>query len=216
MTQTTRNRGLIRMALMGTAFVGLTVVLVVFQPGSPRHAANKFDQEPSVTRVATSALNDVVSASGAENRAVTPDAVIPAASTASDAVEAEQPNSMRDLTFGAISNLKSATTGTTPPPGQPGSLLHSVVQRSIGTTPTAPPQTRPAEPVVATAPVQAVPQPVPATVSYIVKPGDTLVGIARALYGDVNMASTIFLRNTDVMSRPDSLQAGMVLALPAN
>ena len=203
------------MALMGTAFVGLTVVLVVFQPGSPRHAANSADQGPSVTRVASTALNGGVAASGvdtlSESRAAEASAVIPAASAV---VGAKQPASVRDLTYGAISNLKSATAGATPAPGQPGSVLHSVVQRSIATSPTEGPLPRGVEPVAAKAPVEAVSQAHPRTVEYLVKPGDTLVSIARTLYGDVNMAPAIYLQNVDVMSRPDSLRAGMVLALP--
>lgn len=189
MTEPNRKRGLIRMALMGTAFVGLTAVLIVFQPGSPRHALQLAEPEASVTRVAPAGLETVTAAPA------------PAAT--------DQTASMRDLTNTAISNLRSAT-GTAaaapapaPAPGQPGSLLYSVVQRSMGGT--AQPGL-PSPEVTRTAAAPAA--------TYLVEPGDTLVGIARKLYGDVNMASEIFLLNTAVMPRPDSLRAGMVLALP--
>jgi nucleoid-associated protein YgaU len=204
------------MALMGAAFVGLTIVLIVFQPGSPRNAATSISLEPSVTRTA-SALEEVVSASATdarpEPRAV---AATPVAAASDRGVAGpEQPASMRDLTFGAISNLKTATTGATPAPGQPGSLLYSVVKRSMGLAEA--PDARPVATtpyVVASPPAPSGPRPDAAAVSYFVKPGDTLVSIARTLYGDVNMASAIFQKNTDVMTRPDSLRAGMVLALP--
>lgn len=186
MTEPNRKRGLIRMALMGTAFVGLTAVLIVFQPGSPRHALQVAEPEASVTRVAPAGLETVTAAPA------------PAAT--------DQTASMRDLTNTAISNLRTATGTTTaaaPAPGQPGSLLYSVVQRSMGGT--AQPGL-PSPEVTRTAAAPAA--------TYLVEPGDTLVGIARKLYGDVNMASEIFLLNTAVMPRPDSLRAGMVLALP--
>lgn len=54
MTQSSNSAGYIRMALMGTAFIALTIVLIVFQPGSPRNTQSSFEPEaPSaVTRVA--------------------------------------------------------------------------------------------------------------------------------------------------------------------
>lgn len=182
MSDTPRNSGLIRMVLMGTAFIGLTVVLVVFQPGSPRHAALPPAPESSVTRDAPAPLEAVIVSGTAGATAMT-----------------QQPASVRDLTYGAISNLKSATSGATPAPGQPGSLLHGVVQRSLHTDPQS------TQPMATNA---------AASGTYIVQPGDTLVGIAKKLYGDVNMASEIFIRNTGIMPRPDSLRAGMSLDLP--
>lgn len=205
MTQSTRNRGLIRMALMGTAFVILTIVLIVFQPGSPRqHASDPAVTEPTVTRVMP-ALDNIAAV-----EPVSPERIAqhtPAVAPVS-APQNAQPNSVRDLTFAAIRNLKTATTGETPAPGDPGSLLHSVVQRSIGAAPV---------PTVTTPePVQAATRTTrqPTSGSYFVRPGDTLISIATEVYGDANMATELFESNKNIMSRPDSLQTGMVLALP--
>ncbi|MCK0150292.1 LysM peptidoglycan-binding domain-containing protein [Marivita sp. S6314] len=200
MKDTSRNSGLIRMALMATAFIALTIVLVVFQPGSPRQANTSVTEvETTVTRVAPPLDNVAsISADSAQTEART----APQRELATDTGPA-QPTTIRDMTFDAISNLKSATTGDAPAPGEPGSLLHSVVQRSIATT--AP-----------TSPAQPTTQNTVSATTYAVRPGDTLVSIARALYGDVNMASAIFMANTHVMARPDNLRPGMVLDLPAD
>lgn len=215
MTHSSRHAGLIRMALMGSAFIALTIVLIVFQPGSPRHAQSSFepDTSPTVTRVDPLAQPAVIAQ---------PVTVAPAAQAPASAVQSQiaipvqslgqtsgQPTNMRDMTFSAISNLKSVTTGETPAPGQPGSLLHSVVQRSIANGTPAP------TPVTRIEPVSTGTPRTPSTRSYFVRPGDTLLSIAIELYGDTSMSSKIFRQNTNVMSSPDSLKPGMVLKLPA-
>ena len=215
MTQTSKNAGLIRMALMGAAFIALTIVLIVFQPGSPRHAQNALEPESptTVTRVA-----DPLTAAPAveENIAVAKaPAPVPAAAPApqisATGQGADQQTNMRDMTFNAISNLKSVTTGEAPAPGQPGSLLYSVVQRSIANT--APTQS-PENPVTQIEPVSTNTPRFPTAVSYFVRPGDTLLSIAIELYGDKAMATEIFQENTSILSSPDSLKVGMVLKLP--
>lgn len=217
MTQTSKNAGLIRMALMGTAFIALTIFLVVFQPGSPRNAQSSFTlEEPTtVTRVA-----DPVTVAPTVNEplAVVPmpvqrTAPAPTAQITSSTQAPGQPTNMRDMTFSAISNLKSVTTGEAPAPGQPGSLLHSVVKRSIANG--APPQTTSPQ-VTEIKPVSTNAPRFPAAVSYFVRPGDTLLSIAIELYGDRSAANEIFQQNTNIMSSPDSLKPGMVLKLPSS
>lgn len=211
MTQTNRHKGLIRMAMMGTAFVGLTIVLIVFQPGSPRHQASlPAANEPSVTRVAP-ALDQM---SAPTSVATAQDSVVPApapnVARQTSASSGQDPKNVRDMTFAAISNLKSVTTGEAPAPGEPGSLLHSVVQRSIGTVPQT--TVAPVDPVqnASTRPIKR-----PNSGSYFVQPGDSLVSIAQEIYGDVSMAAALFEQNKGVMSRPDNLRVGMVLVLPS-
>ncbi|SHH47851.1 LysM peptidoglycan-binding domain-containing protein [Marivita hallyeonensis] len=198
-----RTTGLIRMGLMGAAFIALTIVLIVFQPGSPRKAAVTPVPESSVTRVAPAMDN--LAAPSMEDVGQKPPAIATDPVRAGDgsgvAIVHAEPSSVRDLTFGAISNLKSATTGEAPAPGEPGSFLHSVVQRSLtatASTPTgetvAPRQFR--------------------TASYFVRPGDTLISIAQEVYGNPEMASALFETNTDILPDPDMLRAGMVLSLP--
>lgn len=55
-----------------------------------------------------------------------------------------------------------------------------------------------------------------APVSYIVKAGDTLSGIARTQLGDVRRASEIQQLNRDVLPDPNKLRIGMALKLPAD
>ncbi|WP_292289155.1 LysM peptidoglycan-binding domain-containing protein [Marivita sp.] len=201
MTQTSKTTGLIRMALMGAAFIVLTVVLIVFQPGSPRTAQVLPDLETSVTRSAAP-LNAIEPVSEPAARNTT--ASRPSTTVVNNS--ADQPTNIRDLTFSAISSLKSVTTGEAPFPGQPGSLLHSVVQRSMAAGP--PPQLRDIETVRADVPRA------PSAGSYFVRPGDTLRSIAQELYGNAALSTEIFEANIGLLSRPDDIQPGMVLKLP--
>jgi nucleoid-associated protein YgaU len=47
-----------------------------------------------------------------------------------------------------------------------------------------------------------------------VRPGDTLLSIAKEVYDDTAMSSEIFRQNTNILTSPDSLKPGMVLKLP--
>lgn len=211
MTDTSKTSGLIRMALMGTAFIGLTVVLIVFQPGSPRNATfDAMDEPEVVTRDAAPVVNEPQEI---ETVAAPLPAPIPAPVRVVDAKPqaADQPTNMRDLTFSAISNLKSVTTGEAPAPGQPGSLLHSVVQRSIAKT--APP-TDATPTLTEITPVRTETAPPADDGTYLVRDGDTLLSIAKEVYGDTGMASEIYRGNVDIMASPDSLTPGMTLKLP--
>lgn len=218
---TSNSAGYIRMALMGTAFIALTIILIVFQPGSPRNAQTSF--EPEGSSIVTRGSDPLVIAPATE--IATPIVPSPAPAPAPTPVSApapmpriemtgqigENPTNMRDMTFSAISNLKSVTTGEAPAPGQPGSLLYSVVQRSIANGTTARPDASTVtqiEPVSTSTPNQQT------TRSYFVRPGDTLLSIAKEVYDDTTMSSEIFRQNTNILTSPDSLKPGMVLKLP--
>ena len=219
MTQTSRHAGLIRMALMGTAFIALTIVLIVFQPGSPRNAQSSFETDTSLTVTRADPLAQPAAITPPVTPVVQAPAPVAPAQIATPVQSAGQtsgqPTNMRDMTFSAISNLKSVTTGETPAPGQPGSLLHSVVQRSIANgTPAQAPAPTATRPVTRIEPVSTGTLRTPSTSSYFVRPGDTLLSISIALYGDTSMSSEIFRQNANIMSSPDSLKPGMVLTLP--
>lgn len=51
-------------------------------------------------------------------------------------------------------------------------------------------------------------------VEYVVRPGDTLTGIARSYYGSQGFDEFIFFNNRDVLDSPDELKVGMTLKLP--
>ncbi|WP_299787792.1 LysM peptidoglycan-binding domain-containing protein [uncultured Marivita sp.] len=207
MTDTSKTSGLIRMALMGTAFIGLTIVLIVFQPGSPRNATFEAMDEPEVV------TRDAAPLVSAPQETETVAAPIPAPVQVVDAKPqaADQPTNMRDMTFSAISNLKSVTTGEAPAPGQPGSLLHSVVQRSIAKTASS---TNATPTLTEITPVRTETAPPADDGTYLVRDGDTLLSIAKEVFGDTGMASEIYRGNVDIMASPDSLTPGMTLKLP--
>jgi len=50
--------------------------------------------------------------------------------------------------------------------------------------------------------------------TYVVKPGDSLSGIAKAVYGDWKHWKDIFEANKDKISNPDLIQVGWELRLP--
>jgi nucleoid-associated protein YgaU len=50
--------------------------------------------------------------------------------------------------------------------------------------------------------------------TYVVKPGDTLSGIAKQVYGDWKHWKDIFEANKDKISNPDLIQVGWELRLP--
>ncbi len=50
---------------------------------------------------------------------------------------------------------------------------------------------------------------------YTVKAGDTLGGIAKAVYGDVMKYQAIFDRNSDRLTNPNTIYEGQIIVLPA-
>lgn len=80
-----------------------------------------------------------------------------------------------------------------------------------------------AEPAAETAVTTGQPEQEPAaepvtsedkTVYYVVKPGDTLGGIARKFYKDASKYDLIYRANTDVIKNPNRLQLGVKLVIP--
>ncbi|MFW2541057.1 LysM peptidoglycan-binding domain-containing protein [Primorskyibacter sp. 2E107] len=199
---------MIRMVLFAVGFVAITIALVVFQPGSNR-AARLPDVPQPVTRaeptldaapspadpMARAVANGLGQATAAPARPNPPQPrIAPASTTAADLDD----QSLRRMTWETLSNLNQAT-GHEKAPGQPGSLLHTIVQRSLNETPTAPAQAEAAGEGL-----------------YVVQPGDSLVSIAERIYGDVNMTGPLFAANQTKLTRPDDLRPGQTLVLPAN
>lgn len=190
---------MIRLALMTIGFIAVTIALLVFQPGGNRRAGPDSVAGPAVTRSGPAPAAAPTSASVQFVPRMahdTPIQALPAQPPAASggAIDDE---SLRRMTWSTLSNLNTAT-GRESAPGQPGSLLYTIVRRSLDETPTG------------TAPSA---RPVPNNL-YVVQPGDSLVTIAERLYGDVNMTGPLFAANQDLLTRPDDLRAGQTLVLP--
>lgn len=191
---------MIRMVLFALGFVAITVTLIIVQPGAERRQAAAPVAEPAVTR-AQPVLTQPVPQQPVPSGGISPlglpaatDIVRPASAprvTAQSGPVDDQ--EMRRMTWQTLSSLNQAT-GRDSAPGQPGSLLHTIVQRSLGDVP-----------ATGGAPVPEV---------YVVQSGDSLVSIAEEIYGDVNMTGPLFAANTSILSRPDDLRAGQTLILP--
>lgn len=189
---------MIRMVLFALGFVAITISLVIVQPGANRRTADVPMENP-VTRAdpvlspMTETIRDVTTDLAQPEPAPAP--VVPAV-----AMPRPTPNAglddqaMRQMTWETLSSLNHAT-GRETAPGQPGSLLHTIVRRSLDAPGAAPGQ--------ADAPA-----------IYIVQPGDSLVSIADKVYGDVNMTGPLFAANQAILTRPDDLRAGQTLVLP--
>lgn len=186
---------MIRLALLAIGFLGITVALIVFQPGSNRRASPELLPEPSVTRAepAFEAAPEPTGLQPIQDMAgLTP--VVPSPAPAASLGDEE----LRRMTWSTLSNLNTAT-GRDSAPGQPGSLLHTIVRRSL--------DDQSATPQISLDNNNAQ--------IYVVQPGDSLVAIAERLYGDVNMTGPLFAANQAVLSRPDDLRPGLALVLPA-
>lgn len=185
---------MIRIALFALGFIAITLALVLMQPGAPRRAGDAAaPQDQSVSRNdpdLTSAFAPVPDDAPAPRPAVQ----IVATPSPAPSAPATAPEDLRRLTWDTLAHLNAAT-GRNSAPGQPGSLLHAIVRRSLDAGPGA-------------RPASALPD------SYTVRDGDTLVSIADTFYGDVNMTGPLFAANQALLTRPDDLRAGQVLSLP--
>ncbi|WP_417724518.1 LysM peptidoglycan-binding domain-containing protein [Salipiger sp.] len=195
---------MIRMVLLGLGFVAVTVALIVLQPGVrapapaelPDAAVTRAD--PAIAPLPDRGEDDRIRAIREAVR-LPERAPAPAARPVSESA-ATNDEELRRMTWATLSNLNSAT-GRDRAPGQPGSLLHSIVQRSLDD------ETSRAAGIAPATPGDGAPV-------YVVKQGDSLVSIAEAIYGDVNMTGPLFAANQAILTRPDDLRPGQALTLP--
>ncbi|MGB7318517.1 MAG: LysM domain-containing protein [Planktotalea sp.] len=139
-----------------------------------------------------------------------PEPIRPVAQTMYQAVEPE----LRDMSWQTLNTLNSLGHKTKGP-GQEGSLLNSIVRRSmgqVGNQPTAPVTSAvravpaPAQPALRTSAVQSG-----AKKSYVVASGDTLALIAIKLYGSALATDKLLSENPVLRQNPDALRIGQVL-----
>ncbi|MHA6324702.1 LysM peptidoglycan-binding domain-containing protein [Roseivivax sp. CAU 1753] len=188
---------MIRVALYISGFLAITAILILMQPGatpSNRIAATAppapAAQIPQPAPIAQAPPAPVASGTVSRNDgSFAPTALPPTGAVA--------PDDMRQLTWTAIARINAAT-GRNVAPGRPGSLLHAVVQKSLA------PTASPASPAAAETGQR----------QYVVLEGDSLVSIARAIYGDANMTGPLYAANADQLDDPRDLSPGQVLFLP--
>lgn len=88
-------------------------------------------------------------------------------------------------------------------------------------TAVAPPAPAPEPAAMPTAAPEPTPEPTPVApqdseaTTYTVKPGDTLPGIAREVYGSADNWNAILEANGDQVTDPDKIFVGQVLKIPA-
>lgn len=124
------------------------------------------------------------------------------------------PSGLRDMSWQTLNQLSRLGTTNTAP-GAEGSLLGSIVRRSMTHVNTAPTQ-----PVARTAPVAAEPDiqyfrpqstVSPGMQTYTVTSGDTLALIAIKLYGSALSREKLIADNPELRANPDVLRIGQVL-----
>lgn len=206
---------MIRMVLFALGFIAITVTLVIVQPGAKGRLPEATAADPVVTRAEPAMTAAPVAAPAPATPAPVPQAIVglPAegaeptvdiARVVSPKPQAVRPaptaaplddQEMRRMTWETLSSLNHAT-GRESAPGQPGSLLHTIVRRSLDGSPAPRSETSTGQGL------------------YVVQDGDSLVSIAERIYGDVNMTGPLFAANTSILSRPDDLRAGQTLVLP--
>ena len=147
---------MIRLALIITGFFGITLALVFLQPG-PRGTYRDFPAQTSVTRESTIIDEPVVMQTDpnqylptaqdqrsvdqvmAEVAAATARAANPVDNAVVTATRPQMPNigatvppapELRQMSYGILQSL-NASSGTASAPGDPGSLLYTIVQRSM-------------------------------------------------------------------------------------
>ena len=193
---------MIRAALYFIGFVAVTAALIFLQP-----AAKSFDDtpaqavtrnEPDLTAIAPdydATLERRVVAEMVETPDTAPVAVdvpdlAPVTASRQPMPPTADPSDMRALTWDTVARLNAAT-GRDAPAGRPGSLLHTIIKRSV-------------EDAGQGGAIQR----------YVVKPGDSLISIAQEVYGDANMTGPLYAANQSLLSGPNDLKAGQTLILP--
>ena len=193
---------MIRAALYFIGFVAVTAALIFLQP-----AAKSFDDapaqavtrnEPDLTAIAPdfdATLERRVVAEMVETPDTAPVAadlpdLAPVTLSRQPTPPTADPSDMRALTWDTVARLNAAT-GRDAPAGRPGSLLHTIIKRSV-------------EDAGQGGAIQR----------YVVKPGDSLISIAQEVYGDANMTGPLYAANQSLLSGPNDLKAGQTLILP--
>ncbi len=128
MTRYDFGPGTIRMALLGLGFVGLTLALILLQPG-PRADYGPAAPEQTVTRTESGITAAPVPAPSAAT-APTPAPQPRPAPVARPLPANNHPTELRQMSWGILQQLNEAS-GRDIAPGDPGSLLHTIVTRAV-------------------------------------------------------------------------------------
>ncbi|MGH1576665.1 MAG: LysM peptidoglycan-binding domain-containing protein [Planktotalea sp.] len=117
---------------------------------------------------------------------------------------------LRDMSWQTLNTLNSLGQ-ISKAPGQEGSLLSSIVRRSMGQV-DASDMKHPKMPIAATTPARAVsPEPRTGMQTYVVVPGDTLALIAVKLHGSALATDRLLSQNPTLRQNPNALRIGQVL-----
>lgn len=267
----TTGPGTIRIGLMVVGFVGVTIGLIVLQPGPRGHfdppadlrQVSRGQSDLSMTTAptqpaATGAREDsALLADPAPGTAPHEEASAPADQTGNPSSalpvtapgvafspDTPQPGSggavalamaqdgtlrgagaqrspapspeLREMSWSILESLNAAS-GRDAAPGEPGSLLHTIVGRAMQDPSIDPAhlQDRRPRPDPAVSASASAPAGTPtAGRTYVVQSGDTLRLIAQRAYGDAAAYERIFNANRDRMDSTEDLRSGQVIRLP--
>ena len=136
--------------------------------------------------------------------------------------ESATSDDLRAMTWDVLRNIDKAT-GRTATPGAPGSLLHTIVNRSVNET-SAAVETSPGDNAYLAAllgeagatkrTTQRSVAPADRPKTYRVKQGETLQSIAFKFYGATSFYIAIYEANSATLSGPNSVTIGQSLKLP--
>lgn len=224
----TGSTGLVRTAILAIGFLAITLALIILQPG-PRQSygdaelravtrtATEFDAKMSAAAVQPIEVPEAMHEEHAQRPieqvltdVQTATAMASAPVPARPAPVQATPQELRQTSWNILESLNEVS-GRNVPPGDPGSLLHTIVGRALQDS-----AVQLGEPDIAQhRPGNISASSVPNNGEYLVRKNDTLLMIAQRLYGDPAAFVKIYEANRDQLSRPEDLRAGHLLRLPA-
>lgn len=190
---------MIRLGLLTTGFVSLTLALLWMAPSGPE--GTNLAAEDLVSRNAASDFGSLAGGDGAVDLTAIGTLTAPAEQTLATVAEAAVAPAIAPR---AETSHKSAMTPTEAAQEAMRMMSLALVQdlRAAVETPSD----------YALRPASDAPLDMPRI--YEVQPGDSLAGIAFRFYGSTALYDTILDANTEALADPHRLQAGMILKIP--
>lgn len=196
---------MIRMVLIGAAFLAVTITLIVIQPSTPRIAAQADTENLPVTRAQTSFETIREAVPPLEARAL--------AAKEPSPPSAERPTAEHGMLEKMVINAMNQ--------GQSNEYIDALVNHAAETGQVEVPGSLvTADGRVDAATLLTVLANAPDAMRnggqiYVVRPGDSLASISFRFYGSTDKAPDIFAANEALMGSPRNIAIGQELIIPA-